>query len=288
MQPLLSIVIANYNYGRFLEDAVLSVLQQVDASMRLPSGEHIELIIVDGGSTDNSIKIIKKHESKLTWWCSERDRGQSHAFNKGFAKAKGKFLTWLNADDLLVPGALAELARQARKHPDCKWFTGNFFRFLDATGEIVEIGWGPHVYPLFLQRRNAPIAVFGPSTVFAKALLNRVGGMNEEFHFCMDTELWLRFMRAGVKQRRLKCFVYAFRMQPDSKTAEFGDHKIPAEERRKFEAEKKRMYAETGYVPSRMLRFAALICRCLDGSILRMLFLRRRLIDKSFSLLMDI
>ena len=92
-KPLLSIVIANYNYGRFLEEAIQSVLSQ--------SCNDYELIIVDGGSTDNSVEIIKKYEDKIAWWVSEKDKGQSDAFNKGFAHAKGKYLTWLNADDIL-------------------------------------------------------------------------------------------------------------------------------------------------------------------------------------------
>lgn len=282
MQPLLSIVIANYNYGRFLEEAIRSVLGQVDETMRLPSGEYIELIIVDGGSTDDSVEVIKKYADRLAWWCSEKDRGQSHAFNKGFSKASGRFLTWLNADDLLCPGALEELARKHKRFPACEWFTGNFFRFIDETGRVSEIGWGPHVYPSFLQRQHSPVVVFGPSSAFAKSLYDRVDGINEAFHFCMDTELWLRFMKLGVRQRRLNCFVYAFRMQKQSKTAEFGDHKIPVEERMKFEDEKRRMYAETGYRPSRLLHFVLLGWRCVDGSILRLLFLRRKFLGKNY------
>lgn len=282
MQPLLSIVIANYNYGRFLEETIQSVLCQVDETMCLPSGERIELIIVDGGSNDNSVEIINKYADRLAWWCSEKDRGQSHAFNKGFSKASGKLLTWVNADDLLCPGTLEELARRHKRFPDCEWFTGNFFRFIDKTGRVSEIGWGPHIYPYFLQRFYSPLVVFGPSTIFAKALYDRIGGINETLHFCMDTELWLRFMKHGVRQRRLNCFIYAFRMQEQSKTAEFGDHKLSVERRMKFENEKKRMYAETNYKPSRLLRFALLGLRCLDGSILNLLILRHKFLQKNY------
>ena len=89
LQPLLSIVIANYNYGRFLEEAIQSVLMQ-------DAGDLAELIICDAESTDNSVEVIKKYEKHITWWCSEKDGGQSAAFNKGFSHARGKFLTWLN------------------------------------------------------------------------------------------------------------------------------------------------------------------------------------------------
>ena len=91
VQPLLSIVIANYNYGRFLEDAIKSVLSQ-------DMGDKVELIICDAASSDNSVEIIKKYADKISWWVSEEDKGQSDAFNKGFAHATGKYGCWLNAD----------------------------------------------------------------------------------------------------------------------------------------------------------------------------------------------
>ena len=144
MYPLLSIVIANYNYGRFLEEAVQSVIAQ-----GMP-GE-VEIIICDAASSDNSVDIIKKYANGLppntsstpqllhlstsststppliTWWCSEKDGGQSAAFNKGFSHARGRFLTWLNADDVLLPGTVAALARAAERWPDCEWFVGGCF-----------------------------------------------------------------------------------------------------------------------------------------------------------------
>ena len=130
--PLLSIVIVNYNYGRYLKMALDSVLEQI-----VPE---VELIVVDGGSTDDSVEIIKKYADQIAWWCSEPDRGQSDAFNKGFAKARGRYLTWLNADDILVSGAINAILRMLRKYPDCEWFTGNFYRFSDADGHLTEIG----------------------------------------------------------------------------------------------------------------------------------------------------
>ena len=105
--PFFSIVIVNYNYGRFLEAAILSILNQ--------SCVDYELIVVDGGSTDNSVDIIRKYKNSISWWCSEKDNGQSHAFNKGFAHANGRFLTWLNADDLLMPGTLAAAKKKLLK-----------------------------------------------------------------------------------------------------------------------------------------------------------------------------
>lgn len=259
-KPLLSIVIANYNYGRFLEEAIQSVLSQ--------SCNDYELIIVDGGSTDNSVEIIKKYEDKIAWWVSEKDKGQSDAFNKGFAHAKGKYLTWLNADDILYRGAIKAILTALKKNPNCEWFTGNFFRF-DKSGNVLEIGWGPHYYPKWMQRRNSPLVVFGPSTIFAKDLWKRMGKIDIDMHLQMDTDMWTRFIVAGVKQQRICHFVWGFRMHEDSKTAEFGEHKISDEHARRFFKENASTFEKTGYKCSKFWRIVSLGMRVLDLSLLK-------------------
>jgi glycosyltransferase involved in cell wall biosynthesis len=286
MQPLVSIVIANYNYGRFLETAISSVLRQCDDAMRLPSGERIELIIVDGGSADNSVEIIKKYESKLTWWCSEKDRGQSHAFNKGFSKASGKFLTWLNADDLLCLGALEELARRHRRFPDCEWFTGNFFRFGD-NGRICEVNWGPHVYPKILQRWNSPIVVFGPTSFFSKNIYEKVGKVDESLNYMMDTDLWLKFMAADVMQVRINHYCWAFRLHVDSKTSEFGNHILDQKTKERFCAESDRVMAARKYKMSAVLYYLLLGIRLIDGSLARGAYLKWQLQNRALTCLLD-
>ena len=109
IQPFVSVVIANYNYGRFLDEAIQSVLNQ--------ACNDVELIICDAASTDNSVEVIKKYADRIAWWCSEKDKGQSDAFNKGFSHAKGRFLTWLNADDVMLPGTIEKL--KATTARDC-------------------------------------------------------------------------------------------------------------------------------------------------------------------------
>lgn len=267
-QPTLSIVIANYNYGRFLEVSMRSVVMQDEF-------DACELIIVDGGSVDNSVDVIKKYENQVAWWCSEKDKGQSDAFNKGFARAKGKYLTWLNADDVMPRGALVKIIRELKRHPECEWFTGNMFRFTE-NGRVIETAWGPNYLPKWLQTKGQPVAVYGPATIFTKELFNRVGGMKLEQNFMMDTDLWMRFIVAGVKQRRINCFCWAFRMHEESKTAEFGEHKLSAEQRAKFEAERKRAHQETGYRASKLNHRLIQLWRVLDGSIVKGMWLRRR------------
>lgn len=265
--PLLSIVIANYNYGRYLEDAIKSVFGQ-------NVGDKVELIICDAASTDNSVDIIKKYADKIAWWCSEKDGGQSEAFNKGFSRARGKYLTWLNADDILVKGCLAKIIKEFELHPECEWFTGNFFRFTED-GNVIEIGWGPRWLPSFLQTVHQPVAVYGPTTFFSKRIYEQVGRIKEDQHFMMDADLWIRFIMAGIKQRRIGTMCWAFRMHSDSKTAEYGEHKLSPGQRAKFEEERSKSLRDTGFKSSKLNSFAIKVWRILDGSFLKRLYLRR-------------
>ena len=188
-QPLLSIVIANYNYGRFLEAALQSVIAQ-------DMGDKVELIICDAASTDNSVEIITKYVNGLppntfyydwintpssdfsthnssnspliTWWCSEKDGGQSAAFNKGFVHARGKFLTWLNADDVLLPGTLKKLETAVKKHPDCEWFVGGVL-WLDKAMKVIKCGRGRKFSEI--RYREGWVNTWGPSSFFTKRML---------------------------------------------------------------------------------------------------------------------
>ena len=206
--PLLSIVIANYNYGRFLEEAIQSVVAQ-DMEGK------VELIICDAASTDNSVDVIKKYANGLppntsydewisqpnlqpptpnsqllTWWCSEKDGGQSAAFNKGFAHAKGRFLTWLNADDVLLPGALKAFERAVVKYQSCKWFVGGVM-WLTKDMRIIKMGRGRPFSQI--RAKAGSICVWGPSSIFSRELFDAAGGVDERFHYAMDNDLWHRF-----------------------------------------------------------------------------------------------
>lgn len=279
---LLSIVIANYNYGHFLEQAICSVVSQKDF-------EKCELIIVDGGSTDNSVSIIKKYSEQISWWVSEKDRGQSDAFNKGFSNAKGKYLTWVNADDVLASGCLQKIVRQLEAHPDCEWFTGNMYRFLESNKKIMEIDWGPNWYPRILQRKNSPVVAFGAATVFSKKIFEQVGRMDESFRLTMDTDLWRRFMVAGIKQRRIRCFCWGFRMHEESKTAEFEGHerKDRSKMSPRIYSEWKRSVDKCGYHASRCMFVVMRIWRIIDMSFLTRAFLQWRYMGRLYSCIGD-
>jgi len=234
-KPLLSIVIANYNYGRFIEEAIQSVVSQ-------GMGDKVELIICDAASTDNSVDTIKKYanglpsntsyydwaksipsltlndqqlKTKITWWCSEPDGGQSAAFNKGFLHAKGRFLTWLNADDVLLPGALRRLEGASIRHPDCEWFVGGCF-WLDPQMRIIKCGRGRPFSEI--RYREGNVNVWGPSSFFTKRMLDAVGGVDERFHYSMDTDLWLRFAYKEKARYKPFCkYAWGLRLHPDAK-----------------------------------------------------------------------
>lgn len=222
---LLSIVIANYNYGRFIETAIRSVVDQCYgvekctdgiARLRIGNGFYAELIICDAASSDNSIDIIRKYNDKITWWCSEKDNGQSDAFNKGFSHASGKYLTWLNADDLLMPNFFNRFIKVFEKNSDCEWFAGGC---VNVDNEL-------KILKCTLARRFScydadcgSLCVYSPSSIFSRNLLNKVGGVNINYRGAMDTHLWNKFYRyEGVCYKLLPGYIFAFRFHEESRT----------------------------------------------------------------------
>lgn len=281
MNPLLSVVIANYNYGRFLENALRSIISQ-------GAGEAVEIIICDAGSTDGSVEIIKKYEKHIAWWCSERDGGQSEAFNKGFSRAKGEWLTWLNADEIYLPGTLVKFAQTAARLKHAEWITGNLLKFDDSSRKITYVSWGPHYVPGWFRYNRATTDVFGPSTFFKKSLYEKMGPIDETLHFAMDTEYWTRLTMAGVKQYRLNHICWAFREHGESKTG--GVQSSETKEKRSKEREywqQKLGYSYRGSFANPWY-VLWLICRILDGSLLIRFVKRARLIGKTLDAVLEV
>lgn len=258
--PFLSIVIANYNYGRFLETAIESVLSQ--------DCQDFELIIVDGGSTDNSVDIIKKYGEHIAWWVSEPDNGQSHAFNKGFSRSKGEFITWLNADDILLPGTITAVKNKLLANPSADYATGNVLFFYNDSLKIEKTVWGPNYLPYWLQGPGRISVVFGPTTFWRRKVYEKLGPIDESLHYTMDTEYWCRMMMAGHKQVRVNHFCWGFRKHENSKTSEFNGHSLSKDITKRIQDEHNYIYKKTGYHPTKMWRLLGILLRLLDGSVL--------------------
>lgn len=208
MQPIISIVIANYNYGRFLEEAIHSVITQ-------DGFDQCELIVVDGGSTDESVDVIRKYADRIAWWVSEKDKGQSDAFNKGFAHANGRYMTWLNADDVFTSGAIRAVINLIERYPDKEWFIGSSL----WTDENLKIRrcFCAHKFS-FLRAKYATISVGGPSSFFTRRLYESVGKIDESLHYIMDTDLWTKFYRLlGARYIRTRHNIWAYRQHEESK-----------------------------------------------------------------------
>ncbi|MCW5604557.1 MAG: glycosyltransferase [Burkholderiales bacterium] len=202
----ISIVTCSFEQGRYLDAAIRSVLEQ-----RYPA---LEYIVVDGGSGDDSVQIIRHHGSALAYWISEPDRGQTDALIKGFARATGDICGWLCSDDMLLPGALHEVNGFFAAHPevmaaygDALWIDGEG-RFLRPKKET------PFSRFVFLHDHNF---VPQPSMFWRRRLYEAVGGLDPEFDLAMDADLWDRFS-ARTRIMHIPRYLSCMRFYPQQKT----------------------------------------------------------------------
>ena len=179
--PTVSIVTPSYNQAQFLEETIISVLQQ-----DYPS---IEYIIIDGASTDGSVDIVRQYEDRLAYWVSEPDRGQCHAINKGFARAQGAIIAWLNSDDVYRPGAIRQVVEAFRDHPGSVAVVGAC-ALVDAGRNVFSCKQPTGFAPERLLRGGG---VPGQPAVFLRRqVLEKIGGLREDLHYVLDWEYWLR------------------------------------------------------------------------------------------------
>jgi glycosyltransferase involved in cell wall biosynthesis len=257
--PKISIVTPSFNQGRYIEETIQSVLTQ-----GYPNVEHI---VIDGGSTDETLDVLERYRSKLAHFVSESDRGQSHAINKGFALATGDIVTWLNSDDQLAPGALYSVAYAfAMSGADlvsgiCEIYKDNVLshRHIAATpdgplplNDLLDLdnGW------------NAGQFFYQPEVFFSRDLLMRAGGnVREDLYYSMDYELWLRFALVKAKLHVIGRPLARFRLHAEQKTASES----------KFKAELQQV--KTAFIQEHALTLNADRRAHIAGRVLRVAFL---------------
>lgn len=224
--PRISIITPSFNQGQFIEETIRSVLLQ--------GYPNLEFIIIDGGSTDNSIEIIKKYEPWLSYWVSESDRGQSHAINKGLEKATGDWIAWLNADDIYMEHTFFKIAATiAQSAGPLAWIVGTTI-FTDSN--LQEIGrFEPSLYtaagrdtnyePMgwidFVCTKRSGIALPQPSSFWRRSALIQAGGIDESLKYAMDHELYGRLAYQGFRPLLLEEPLAYFRTHPEQKTTNF-------------------------------------------------------------------
>ena len=203
--PRITVITPSYNQGQYIEETILSVINQ--------DYPDLEYIIMDGGSTDNTVEIIKKYENKITCWVSEKDSGQSNAINKGLRKATGDIINWINSDDQLQPGALGIIAKHFMANPQA----------VIVHGRIEYFGETKNYYSANLPVKDletryvSHICMPQPASFFHRKLIDEQGYLDESFHFSMDTDL---FMRAGLHYQlvQVEDVIARFRLHETSKS----------------------------------------------------------------------
>lgn len=213
MLPKISIITPSYNQGKYLEETINSVLSQ--------NYQNLEYIIIDGGSTDNSLEIIKKYESNLDYWISESDNGQSHAINKGFKIATGDILGWLNSDDLLFPDSLLNIGSYFSGNPDCNFVVGDA-SFVDIDKNILFNKYAFSYSFMDLLFYNKGNYLPQPSVFFSREALCEVGLLDESLHYTMDLELWLR-LRNKYNLYTLSEILSLLRQHNQAKTIKYNE-----------------------------------------------------------------
>jgi glycosyltransferase involved in cell wall biosynthesis len=201
-----SIVTCSFQQGKFLEATIRSVLGQ--------DYPNLEYLIIDGGSTDESVDVIRRYADRVSYWVSEPDEGQTHALVKGFKRSRGEIMGWLCSDDLLLPGSLATVSDFFIVHPEIDVVYGDAL-WIDRDGRFIRC------------KREMPFSRFvmlhdhnyiaQPSTFWRRGIYEAVGGLDTRFKLAMDTDLWERFSRT-TKIAHIPQYLSCIRSYPEQRT----------------------------------------------------------------------
>jgi glycosyltransferase involved in cell wall biosynthesis len=208
--PKISIVTPNYNYGQFIEETIRSVLLQ--------GYPNLEYIVIDGGSTDDSVEIIKKYEPWLSYWVSEKDKGQSNAINKGFEQATGLIFNWINSDDVLCRNSL-QLIAEGIQNADA--FGGAVLNFHANHQEIIK-NQNLSAYNMILHVNNTCFQQ--PGLWLRRILVEEIGRLKEEYNYCFDWDLTIKYLSLFSNINYTDAILAKFRLHSVSKTVNHQDH----------------------------------------------------------------
>jgi glycosyltransferase involved in cell wall biosynthesis len=228
--PKISIVTASYNQGQFIEETIQSVLNQ--------NYPNLEYIVIDGGSTDNSVEVIKKYQMHFTYWVSEKDKGQANAINKGLKLCTGDIFNWLNSDDYLQPGALHKIA-EAFVNEQVQIVAGKVRNFSIDAEEIIP---NQNLSAKGLMCWEHGVKFVQPGVWMRRALIEQCGGIDEQFHYAFDWDLYIRYLYCFPQVKELDDLVVHFRLHDNSKTQSLSE-RFTIEERKIIE----KIYALEGF-----------------------------------------
>lgn len=204
-EPLVTIAVPSFNQGRFLDDALTSIFQQ-----QVP----VEVFVLDGGSTDNSVEVIRKWEHQLAGWRSHADGGQAAAINEGIALGHAPYVCWLNSDDWFLSGGLAKLLNELQDHPGAPAVYGRAWNVVQKTGKRAPVWVEP-----FAERRLALRCIISqPATLIRRSAWDKVGGVDAKLHMAMDYDLWWRLYKQVGPLHFVDDFVAVNREHKDTKT----------------------------------------------------------------------
>jgi glycosyltransferase involved in cell wall biosynthesis len=183
--PLVTVVTPSFNHGRFIRETIDSVLAQTYPAL--------EYLIMDGGSTDETVSILKGYGDRVSW-ISERDAGQASAINKGWRRAQGTIVAYLNSDDTYLPGAVERAVAGLREHPEADILYGEGYH-VDERGRVLD---RYPTEPFRVERLAETCFICQPTTFLRRGVVERVGYLDESLQFCMDYDLWIRLARVAT------------------------------------------------------------------------------------------
>lgn len=194
--PLITIVTPSFNQGQFIEETILSVLNQ--------TYKNIQYIIVDGGSTDNTMEVVNKYHDRIDIIIHEKDKGQSDAINKGFKLANGELVGWINSDDVLYPDCVEKIVELYNKKKDGVIYYSTYNDRIDKKSN--RLSTYQKIIPSKDYLLNINYDVIQQASFYKTEIVKKIGYLDESIHYCMDLDLWLRLLNHG--------HIYAFNEKP--------------------------------------------------------------------------